>query len=184
MGVSFRRVNLFLQGAIGGWVQPEQGDRSYQLAGQYGALIAKIAEQALSDAPLQSKDDLQFVATDIDIPLDNLGFRLLMFLGVLDRTLVDGNMHTRAAWFSIGESGFATHPGETSPAYSLATRELMSEAQQTFILGLGLDALGYILKPEYFAEDASYPHSDYLTSVSVGPQAAPKLMLALESIIP
>ena len=51
-------------------------------------------------------------------------------------------------------------------------------------MGLTQDAMGYILKPEYFAEDVSYPHAEYLTSVSVGVEAGPRVMAALEEIVP
>jgi hypothetical protein len=53
------------------------------------------------------------------------------------------------AWFSVGNAQFATHPGETSPAFSLQTKTLMKTGPK-FILGLGLDQLGYIIEQEKF----------------------------------
>jgi hypothetical protein len=43
--------------------------------------------------------------------------------------------------------------------------------------------MGYILKPEYFSADVPYPHAEYLTSVSVGETAGPKVMQAIEDIV-
>ena len=75
-----------------------------------------------------------------------------------------------------------THPGETSPAYSFASRQL-ADVEHTFILGLTQDAIGYILKPDYFAEEATYPHAEYLKSVSVGPEAGPRIMSVLHDLL-
>ena len=79
-------------------------------------------------------------------------------------------------------AAFVTHPGETSPAYALASRALL-DTEHTFVLGLAQDAMGYILKPEYFADDAAYPHAEYLTSVSAGEATGPQLMAALERLL-
>jgi hypothetical protein len=184
MDQRFGGVNVFLQGAIGGWVQPEQGDRSIELARDYGELLALVSERLLEDAERLVVPTIAFAATTFDIPLENWGFKLLMFVGVLDRETYSGSMRTETAWFSIGGVQFATHPGETSPAYSLATRELMGNPRHSMILGLGLDALGYMLRPVFFEQPEEFPHADYLTTVSVGPEAAPRLMAALAEIIP
>jgi len=177
-------VNLFLQGAIGGWVQPEQGDRSFELARDYGEMLALVSMELLRYAQPISRTSIAFASRSFEIPLQNWGFRLLMFLGVVERDLVAGQVPTQVAWGAIGPVQFATHPGETSPAYSLATRELMGSPRYSMVLGLGLDALGYILKPDFFDNPDAYPHADYLTTVSVGPAAAPSVMQALASIIP
>jgi hypothetical protein len=53
-----------------------------------------------------------------------------------------------------------------------------------FILGLGLDHLGYICPPKYFENTAAIKFADYLTDMSPGPKAGPAMMEALRSIIP
>jgi len=184
MDSSLGGVNLFLQGAIGGWVQPLQGDRSFALAREYGELLGEVSSAVLLEAERIAQPAISFASTTFDIPLRNFGFRLLMFIGVLDRQMFDGGLRTEVAWFSVGGVQIATHPGETSPAYSIATRNLMGNPRHSMVLGLGLDALGYILKPEFFTDPESYPHADYLTTVSVGPAAAPRLMQALQTIVP
>ncbi|MEE4283175.1 MAG: neutral/alkaline non-lysosomal ceramidase N-terminal domain-containing protein [Pseudomonadales bacterium] len=174
--------HLFLQGAIGGWVQPLQGDRSHELALAHGESLAAAVIDLLADAQNNAYAPLVFRQQQVDVPLHNWGFRLLMWLGVLDRQTYDGAMRTSVAWFKIGEAEFVTHPGETSPAYSLASRELM-DTRHSFVLGLSQDAMGYILKPEYFADDAAYPHAEYLTSVSVGATAGPLIMQAVKEVV-
>jgi len=143
-----------------------------------------VSSAVLLEAERIAQPAISFASTTFDIPLRNFGFRLLMFIGVLDRQMFDGGLRTEVAWFSVGGVQIATHPGETSPAYSIATRNLMGNPRHSMVLGLGLDALGYILKPEFFTDPESYPHADYLTTVSVGPAAAPRLMQALQTIVP
>ena len=174
--------HLFLQGAIGGWVQPVGGDATHLRAVDLGASVAAQALQLLAGAERNPYAPMQFRETTVDVPLENWGFKLLMWLGVLDRPTFDGHMRTSVAAFHLGGARFATHPGETSPAYSLATRDLLG-GPHTFVLGLTQDAMGYILKPEFFANDAAYPHADYLTSVSVGPEAGPRVMAALRTLL-
>lgn len=174
-------AHLFLQGAIGGWVQPRKEGRSFELADAYGASVARSVIAALPHAMPLEDGTIQFARKILDLPLENDGFKALAAAGVLD--LPGGErLQTEVAWFRIGPVQFATHPGETSPFYSLETRNLMGQGP-TFVLGLTLDALGYILKPAYFTE-ADMKYAEYLTSMSVGPRTGPLVMEALAEIIP
>ena len=176
--------HLFLQGAIGGWVQPLASVGGFDVAQRFGAELALASRTLLQDhGELIDEAGVVLNSAEFDIPLANWGFRLAMLLQVLPRDTVDGALRTEAAWFRIGSVEFVTHPGETSPAYSFASRRLM-KAKHTIVMGLTQDALGYILKPDYFADDAPYPHAAYLRSVSVGEQAGPLLMETLTSLVP
>ncbi len=167
--------HLFLQGAIGGWVQPDKTDRGFAQADRYGASVAHAALTLLLNADQNDTPDLSFARREFQIPLRNPGFQTLLDAGVLSRPLDNGMLTTETAWFSIGEASFVTHPGETSPQYSLDTRALL-DRHHSFVLGLSGDALGYILKPEYFLAGAVFPSAEYLTATSVGPDAGPLLM--------
>ena len=179
--------HLFLQGAIGGWVQPllSVGDPDHgdiEDARLMGEELAQASLDLIANSDANAARPLEFKSKTFAIELENWGFRLMMWLGVLERETIDGAMQTAVAWFKIGDAQFVTHPGETSPAYSLASRELMNTSYG-FVLGLTQDALGYILKPDYFVEDVTYPHAEYLQSVSVGPEAGPELMRALGELV-
>lgn len=180
--------HLFLQGAIGGWVQPlaqpaDPAAVDVDLLVAYGEALGTAALAVLASAEPNPLSRIQIKSQVFDIELDNWGFQLMMWLGVLERKSYDGAMRTMTTWLKLGEAEFVTHPGETSPAYSFASRELLS-ARHSFVLGLSQDALGYILKPDYFDADAAYPHAEYLQSVSVGPTAGPALMRALQQLVP
>jgi hypothetical protein len=171
--------HLFLQGAIGGWVQPDRPRRDVALALDYGESVARTALELLSHSRSVAPALLRFASLRFEVPLENPGFSALLEAGVLSRELRDGRLTTESAWFAVGDVEFVTHPGETSPAHAIATRELLG-VEHSMVLGLTLDALGYILKPEYFAADAPFPSADYLTATSVGPEAAPRLLAAIE----
>ena len=122
--------HLFLQGAIGGWVQPIQGDRSHALALATGRQLA--AEAVALGRKMRPVSDvtLEFAETEVDIPLENWGFRLLMWLDVLDRETEGGAMRTVVSWARIGDVQLISHPGETSPAFSHDSRALLGGEHQ------------------------------------------------------
>lgn len=173
--------HLFLQGAIGGWVQPKKEGRSFELADRYGVSVAAAVIALLKNVEKNDDSTIDFACKSIKLPLENEGFQALASIGVIDRG-ANGTIESEVAWFRIGPVQFATHPGETSPQYSLDTRARMGGGP-TFVLGLALDALGYILKPSYF-ELPEIKYAEYLTSMSVGPRTGPLVMEALDSIIP
>jgi len=174
--------HLFLQGAIGGWVQPDKTDRGFSLADRYGADVAHAALTLLLNAENDSDPEIGFARREFLIPLENPGFAALLEAGVLQRQLEAQSVRTETAFFSIGDAVFITHPGETSPQYSLDSRTLL-DRHHSFVLGLTGDALGYILKPGYFEEGAGYPSAEYLTATSVGPDAGPLLMENVGALI-
>lgn len=170
-------INLFLQGAIGGWVQPNDELRGQQGAQAAGKSLADFTRQILSTAKqIQVDKGIKFLSATVRLPVENKNWIMLSQVGTIKRQFTD-SVSTDMAWFSIGDAHFATHPGETSPWLGLETRKLMPEGTR-FVLGLSQDALGYILKPDFFT-DTTYQHSGYLTSMSLGPQTTPVLLQQL-----
>ena len=179
--------HLFVQGAIGGWVQPLQGNRSTLLARRLGVDVARKSLGLLNQAQPVQFQPIYFRSAEMDVPLENSGFRLLIGLGVLERPLHGGwfgwsDMRTEVSYFRLGTLGFVTHPGETSPYYSLVSRQLAPDPF-LMVMGLSQDAMGYILKPDYFDAPEQYPHADYLTSVSAGPSAGILLMETIADLM-
>ncbi|MCF1750010.1 neutral/alkaline non-lysosomal ceramidase N-terminal domain-containing protein [Mariniradius sediminis] len=170
--------HLFLQGAIGGWVQPKD-KADYQIALQRGSDLAETVINAhQKETPLQS-DRIFFSRKTILFPVENEAWKALAAGGIFDRNI--GEMvESEVTWFGIGEATFATHPGESTPFHSLETKKMMPEGPK-FVLGLGQDALGYILKPSYF-EDPMLPHAAYLTRTSLGKNTAETMMQAISEL--
>lgn len=171
---------MFLQGAIGGWVQPEDGEGSFEKAFQRGKELAEAVLTALPSAKAMTNTTIAFKSLAIQFPVENEGWKQLSAIGTIKRNIQD-SVKTEIAWFAIGDAQFATHPGETAPFYGLETKKVMNTGPK-FILGLGNDALGYIVKPTFF-EDKNIPHSEYLTSMSVGKQTGPLLMEGLKKVV-
>ena len=175
-------VNLFLQGSIGGWIQPEGEDKTFHQAFLRGDEIAKEALSALDSGDVLTGNDIEFISKKVMLPVENEGFKMLSQLGVVTRKFTD-SVETEIAYFNVGNAHFATHPGETVPAMSHQTKSLMPNNGPKFILGLGNDALGYILKPYFFDANRQVPHSAYLCSVSLGPQTMDLIMKTLQELI-
>jgi hypothetical protein len=111
--------------------------------------------------------------------VENQAWQQLAAAKIFQRELTDV-FESEIAWFSIGEATFATHPGETAPIFGLETKELMKDGPK-FILGLSQDAMGYILKPEYF-DDPNLRHASYLTRMSFGRKKGPLIMTELKKL--
>ncbi len=182
MAAALPGEHLFLQGGVGGWVQPKTPERSFALAATYGEDLGTKVLAALQKTTALTGSEVRFARKTFVMPNENPAFKQLSALGVLQRGIGD-TVETEVAWFAVGEAQFATHPGETAPAFTFATKKLMDSGPK-FVLGIGLDHLGYIVKPEYFDRPDDIPHAPYLTSMSLGKETGPKMMEALEAVIP
>lgn len=183
MGRALPGEHLFLQGAIGGWVQPDKGDRSHALAARYGEALAHATIALLEDAPvIPDADRVRFRSAILPLPLDNPVWEALLDAGLLERPRPEGRLETELVWFALGSVQFATHPGETSPAHAVATRDLMDGSVE-FVLGLAQDALGYVLTPHYWMRD-DLPSAEYLRATSLGPRTGTLMMAGLAELVP
>ncbi|MCP9763238.1 neutral/alkaline non-lysosomal ceramidase N-terminal domain-containing protein [Lacihabitans soyangensis] len=171
---------LFLQGAIGGWVQPENEPKTFENAYKRGKELAEKVNMVLKTAIPLKKSVLVFRSKKIKIPVENEAWQQLAALGTIKRNFAE-TVETEISFFKIGEAQFVTHPGETAPFYSLESKKMMKNGPK-FILGLGNDALGYILKPAYF-ENPSLPHAEYLTRMSVGKQTGPIVLETVKVLV-
>ena len=174
--------HLFLQGAVGPWIQPVTPERTFALADKYGTNLADKVLAALDRTQPLEDTALRFAHRPFAMPVENDAFRMMGALGLVPRDFTEA-VQTEVAWFAVGPAQFATHPGETAPAFAAQTRALM-DTQPKFILGLGFDELGYVCPTYYFERTDEIPHADYLISMSPSPQAGPAMMAALKTIIP
>jgi hypothetical protein len=174
-------INLFLQGAIGGWVQPEYESQSFETALQRGIEMGEAVKLALGQPTLLKEVELDFQSAVIQVPVSNPGFRQLSSMGVIKRVFGD-SVETEIAMFRIGEAWFATHPGESTPVHSFATKALMPANGPKFIIGLGMDALGYILSEDFLTPFSPHQHIGYMLSMSVDPRIGRTMMETLESL--
>lgn len=175
-------VNLFLQGAIGGWIQPEDVPSSFENADRYGTSLGKYVLQLVNKSSKNISNEISFHSKTVEFPVENQTFKMLSKAGVIKREF-GTNVTSEIAYFTIGDCSFATHPGETVPALGLASKQLMKNKGAKFVMGLSQDALGYILKPSFFNPENKIPHSDYLTGMSIGPQTMDIILQTLKNLV-
>ena len=174
-------VNLFLQGSIGGWVQPV-GEDSFENADAKGQGLASEVIRNLKTSMAVPSTAVIFESRRFDMPVHSFGFKLLSTLGVLKRD-IGRTVQTEVAWLRIGTIHLITHPGETSPFYGMETKKLFPQGDPVLVLGLAQDALGYLVRPEFFDEQQKIPHAEYLTKVSVGKDGGPVMMREIQRLI-
>lgn len=173
-------VNMFLQGAIGGWIQPEGVPHTFDQAKYYGTSLGKYVFELTKNK--NASKNINFNAVKVNFPLSNPSFLMLSKAGIIKRDF-GKTVSSEIAYFNIGDASFATHPGETCPALGLATKELMNNKGPKFVLGLSQDALGYIVKPSFFDLSKNIPHSEYLTGMSIGPATMGIILSNLKMLI-
>jgi len=189
VGAFYRRMaerlggeHLFFQGAIGAWIQPDKGDRSFAWADELGEGVAQAALEALSARKRLEGDQLEAERERLALPLANENWARLAAAGVIDRTL-GKVVETEVTALRIGAARLVTHPGETPPGYALDARARMGADTPGFVLGLTQDAIGYLLPTAYFEADTAIPHARYLTTMSVGPEAGHMVLAACQRLL-
>ena len=151
-------------------MQPEKVDRTFEEAEQKGRALGAVVTDALKRSKMLEGHKLSFSSSRFEMPINNKALKQMAAAGIIRRDIGEGTP-TEIAWFSIGNAVFATQPGETSPLYSFATKNLMTNKGPKFVLGLGQDELGYILKPEFFDPGTKLHVAPYLTGMSPGKEA-------------
>lgn len=174
-------TNLFLQGAIGGWVQPEHEEKTFENAMHRGKELAGVVINSLEHSKTMDSVQIRYRSKIFSLPVSNPGFQQLSSLGVIKRVVTD-SVKTEIAWFEIGNAKFVTHPGETSPIYGLNSKDFMKTSGPKFVLGLGMDGLGYIVTPDFFDFTNEVPHSEYLTGMSIDREAGPLMMKVIKEL--
>lgn len=182
MAAAMPGQHLFLQGAVGCWMQPDTPERTFTLAERYGKDLAEKTLAALTRTTPIEDTSIRCASKVFGLPNTNEKFNAMGLSGLVPRSFGDA-IETEVAWFAVGPAQFATHLGETAPEYSNETKALM-DTKPKFVLGLGLDHLGYICPARYFENTDKIKFADYLVSMSPGPAAGPAMMEALKSIIP
>ena len=98
-----------------------------------------------------------------------------------------GSVTTEANLLEIGTAWFLGVPGELLPKLGLTFKREMRQAgaEIAAMVGLTNDELGYILPQEDFVypQDPFDPGEHYKETMSIGPEAGPRLRAALHELI-
>lgn len=179
---------LFFAGAIGGMMTPDVQDHSFAEAEAMGETLAQAALDALQGEGAISVEALEYACREFAIPMSNPLFQMAMEAGLLPNILADeGTVVTEANLLKVGPVWLAGVPGELLPSLGLALKADLRRAgaQVAGVVGLANDELGYILPREdyVYPDDPFDPGDHYEETMSVGPEAGPRLMSTLRSML-
>jgi hypothetical protein len=174
---------LGMVGAIGGMMTPDVEEHSFGEAEEMGRTLARAALEALSGAQIGPVERLEHARHAYTLPMTNPLFGMAIEAGLLPDLLdKDGEITTEANLLRIGPAWLFGVPGELLPSLGLAFKAGMREAGAAVpaVIGLTNDEIGYILPQEAFVypEDPFEPGDHYEETMSIGPEAGPRLHAA------
>ncbi len=212
---------IFVNGAIGGLMTTDDDlavsdpfsdevfvEPSFEKARAQGHQLALLVLQSLDDpeAELIEEGGIHLRAKTVDIPLDNVLFRIGTTLGVIDRGF-SGWMKIRSevAAFTLGNLSFLCVPGEIYPEiieggieapeggdFEIEPVEVPSlrsrmPGKYKFVFGLANDEIGYVIPMSEWVDDPPYLYgaaeSPYGEINSPGPETGPVIHRELLKIL-
>lgn len=85
------------------------------------------------------------------------------------------------SWHRVGNAEFVVWPGEPSPEYSVLMRDT-ARGDYVFTVGLGNDAIGYIVEPNSVANDTSNRLAGYEVNMGLGLESGPCALEAMSGL--
>jgi hypothetical protein len=181
---------IFFVGALGGMLTPDVTDHSFPEAEAMGWTLAQAALFSLASPDILeiSAPVLSVQTLPVNIPLENPIFHLAISAGLLpDERSQSGELITQVSLIKIGPVWLACVPGELLPKLGLEVKERLCQtgARLAAIVGLADDEIGYILPQEdyVYPPDPFDPGEHYEETMSLGPEAGPRLLQAIYSLI-
>jgi hypothetical protein len=151
---------LAMVGALGGMMTPDVEQHTFAEAEQMGQALARAALEVLRDSPEAPVERLRHLRHEYIIPMTNPIFRIAMEGGFLPDLLnADGTVTTEANLLKVGPTWLFGVPGELFPELGLAFKRQMLDA------------------------GAFEPGAHYEETMSMGPEAGPRLRAALETLL-
>ena len=211
---------VYVNGAVGGLMttdpdlavkDPFTGEEfmepSFRKAEAVGKQVALLALSSMDKPALKlRKAGISLVVRTLNLPIDNILFRLGDALGVFHRGMAGWmNMRSELAVLNIGPLSFATLPGEvypeilnggvdapegrdfiTDPVEVPSVREMMS-GKFRFVFGLANDEIGYIIPKSQWDVKAPFvfgrKEAQYGEENSLGPETGPILHKNLKEML-
>ncbi len=183
-------VHMYLNGSIGGSVQPSvawrdaQGlpneGQGFKWADAFGDKFTKNVLGVMDKATPFEVDRIVVETRPIKVHMKNFVFRLSRALGMLPSDFFpeDGNFTTSVTAVRLGPIRIGSLPGELSPHLGKQIRaSLGGEAQ--ILIGLAQDDLGYILDEQQFHND----EYSYEKMLCVSPHLGGDIVKAYQSVV-
>lgn len=136
---------LFLLGACGG-MEPEGCEKGYGEAHEYGRNVADELLRMSQQASPLSDTTLAVTTSEVELPVENPGFQMMMESGVIRTSQRPPNAVSTISKVHIGELTIFTIPGESFPG--IVTN--IGHKGKTLFINQVNDSLGYFLPPDQF----------------------------------
>jgi hypothetical protein len=177
-------VAVFVSGDLGGMQTPDVKDHTWAEIQRCGETIAARAKASLEGAPDVAVPELKFTSAVVEFPLRNKRFLGAFQSGMFGRDVTYALREVKGDWvlksevsaLRLGDILFVTVPGEALPEVGKEVFSLMN-ARHKVLVGLGQDEVGYILPK------ADFDPKKYEESMSLGPETAPTLLDALNTLL-
>jgi len=174
---------MFFNGALGGMVTADLSmdatlKRREEYLPHFVQQMRNAAWRALNAPGEPLSGELGIISQKMVIPVENLRFKLMARLKVLNRNFRGSEVETEVNLLNIGGLPLVTLPGEALPAVGYEAVARVGDPR-TMVLCLGCDELGYLLPEGHF----HLPAYKYETSMSVGRHAVPRLMQAVTDMV-
>jgi len=181
-------VAVFAVGAIGGMQSPRTEVRTHDEAARFGDVLAEAVATAVDGGVGTATATVTFSRAEIGVTLQNPLYELGMEIGLVPSAERRGDeVVTEVSYLRIGPAGLAFVPGEIFPELGLGLKDAMRATGVTLpvVVGLADDEIGYIIPEQDFVAPEDYldPGSSYEESFSAGPDVAPRVVAALETLI-
>ncbi|HPM77568.1 MAG TPA: hypothetical protein PK961_10785 [bacterium] len=176
-------VSLFFNGALGGMVTLNL-DNDAELSARRsfvkraGKALGGVAVECWRAAKTKSYEEIFFQARRLTVPFDNKQLYFLANIGIFQRQVQRKKVTTCLYAARLGDTLFATLPGEPLPAVGFAIKKAMT-GKFNFLFGLGGDEMGYLIDSRQAADEAY----NYERSMSIGPDGVEELMRQLLKLI-
>ncbi len=141
-------TTLFLLGVCGG-MEPEGCEKGYGEAHEYGRTVAEELLRMSRQASPLSDTRLEISTTEVELPVENPGFQLMMESGVIRTSQRPPNAVTTISKVRIGELTMFTIPGESFPGIVAG----IGKKGKTLFINQVNDSLGYFLPPDQFRSE-------------------------------
>jgi hypothetical protein len=130
-------------------MEPEGCEEGYETAHAYGRKLAGHLLGLVRNARPVRGDTLAVRVREIELPVENEGFQLMMEHGILETARRPPTARTTLSRIEIGDVAILALPGESFPGIV----EGVGLENRTLFINQVNDSLGYFLPPEQFRSE-------------------------------
>ena len=141
-------TTAFLLGACGG-MEPEGCEAGYEIGHAYGRKVAAELLRLSPSARPVAGEALGVTVREVELPVENPGFQLMMEHGILKTSRKPPNARSTLSRVDLGELTIFALPGESFPGIVAG----IGPKGRALFVNQANDSLGYFIPPEQFRSE-------------------------------